>query len=195
MHKLDGRQLVVDPVSVVETTWHGPRNRRARALRRKAAHGKATERARHEAITFLAANTVRPGTYEQYARAEATFQKWLGSRRSVRRLPQANLDRLVEEYMEHLYFEGATSGEGSTTLAALEYFDPSLSDALPLTRRALRGFRRLAPGGSRAPLPFVGLMILVGCAMTRGAPLMAIAYLLGFYAYLRPYELMSVKAA
>ena len=79
--------------------------------------------ARHETITFLAANTVRPGTYEQYARAEATFQKWLGSRRSVRRLPQANLDRLVEEYMEHLYFEGATSGEGSneTTCTIAHY--------------------------------------------------------------------------
>jgi hypothetical protein len=77
---------------------------------------------------------------------------------------------------------------------AREYFDPSLADHLPMSRRALRGFRRLAPCGSRAPLPFVGPMILVGCAMSRHAPLMAIAYLLKVYAYLRPYELFSLKA-
>ena len=104
VHRLDGKRLVVDPVSVVETTWRGPRNRPARALRRKAAHGQAAERARHEAITFSGANTVRPATYEQYARAEAAFRTWLKGRRTLREPPRAEMDRLLEEYMEHLYF-------------------------------------------------------------------------------------------
>ena len=194
VHRLDGKSPVADPVSAAETMWRGPRNRRARARRRKAAHGPAAERARHEAITFSGANTVRPGTYEQYARAEAAFRTWLKGRRRLRKPLKTEIDRLLEEYMVHLYFGGATAGEGSPTLAALEYFGPSLADHLPMTRRALRGFRRLAPGGSRAPLPFVGLMILVGSAMSRHAPLMGIAYLLGFYAYLRPVSRTELEA-
>ncbi len=103
-------RLGLDPVSVVGTTWRGPQNLRARAQRRRAAPGLAAEYARHGAITFLAASTVRPATYQQYTRAEAAFRSCLKARRTLRALPVAEMDRLLEDYMEHLYFEKATAG-------------------------------------------------------------------------------------
>ena len=54
---------------------------------------------------------------------------------------------------------------------------------------------RLAPGGSRAPLPFVGLMCLVGATLSRRAWKRAVAYLLGFWCYLRPGELLGLKVS
>ena len=79
-------------------------------------------------------------------------------------------------------------------LAALEYFDPSLSTRLPTPRRALKGFRRLAPGASRAPLPRIALFCLVGVALARDAPLRALAYLIWFHCYFRPMEPIALLA-
>ena len=59
---------------------------------------------------------------------------------------------------------------------------------LPRAKNALRGFRRLAPGLSRAPFPWLALCNLVGCAMALGWKEFAYCLVLMFRTYLHPNE-------
>ena len=182
---------LVNALPMVETVLHRDTNRRARGRVRLQRHHGAAAAAKVTALSFLETNTVRPGTYKQYSRVRALFQRW--ARRN--KVSLGNTDAALVQFLEYLYFDGAISSEGSAVLAAREYFDLSLVDCLPKARRALKGFARLSPGASRAPLPLIGLFCLVGAALSKGATMRGLAYLLCFHSYLRPTELATLKAA
>ena len=59
-------------------------------------------------------------------------------------------------------------------------------------RDAVRGFRLLAPGLSRVPLPFAALCALVGAAAFLGLKKMALALAVQFCSYLRTGELLRL---
>ena len=159
------RQAMVQPLAVVEQTHEGSANRGARAQRRSQLHGEAAAAAHKTILRFLEANTVRPATHDQYHRMLLAFKTV--AQRSGWKVHPNDMDQALADYIEHLYFTGAVADEGSGAVAAVEYFHTALLGQLPLTRKSLRGLRRLVPGSSRAPLPFLGLMCLVGAALSR----------------------------
>ena len=108
-----------------------------------------------------------------------------------------DLAATVAEYFEHLYFQGFGAGTAATVLAALEHRHPtmkakSIHDPVA-ARTALRGFRRLSPEHSRAPLPLVALHAMMGAAMFANDRIFAIMLLVAYCGYLRPAELLGLR--
>ncbi|CAK0804444.1 unnamed protein product [Prorocentrum cordatum] len=82
------------------------------------------------------------------------------------------IDLALVEHLEDLYFNGFNHDAGEKVVASLEFRTPELkvpgSTLLPRAKNALRGFRRLAPGLSRAPFPWLALCAMAGAAMSLG---------------------------
>ena len=80
--------------------------------------------------------------------------------------------------------------------AATTHFRLRLSrrgkETLPRAWRALKGWRKSAPGGSNLPMPLLGLHALVGAALYMKQPAFALAVQIAFWAYLRPGELLDL---
>ena len=113
--------------------------------------------------------------------------------------PPCSVGGALYEHLEDLHFQasmGCNRDRGELVAAR--------GDLLPPTRKhgswhparalqALKGFRRLAPGLSRAPLPHNGLMCIIGVAVWKKEDLeFGLAVLIGFQGYLRPSELVGL---
>ena len=90
------------------------------------------------------------------------------------------------------YFQGHGHGAGDYLMAAVKFVGwiQSFADH-PCAVRALKGCRRLAPGMSRGPVPWVAAAAMLGVAMVAKdecAVMLAIKYM----AYLRPSELCNL---
>ena len=189
-------QVVVTPLLPRFCPHRTARMKMQRAARRQA-HLAAAKAAKSGAKTFLEANTVRTGTAASYDQHSKSFWEWLQTSGPDQELDRDELDSRLMEYFEHLYFEGHTHSAGQKVLAALEYEDRRIKKGNIMdpvrARDALRGFRRLAPGLSRAPLPYVALCALIGAVIYLGFPLTALAWLVQFHCYLRPSELLALR--
>ena len=134
--------------------------------------------ARAKGPPFLEINRARPTTAVDYQDHVAKFTDFAGA--SVKHLlGKGQLDRAIVEYLEHIYFEGAGADSGNKLVAAIEYVEPRTRkdgpNELRRAREALRGFRRLAPGLSRAPMPLVALYALAGAALFLNEPKFAVS--------------------
>ena len=188
---------LVDPMSQAEL-WKDPvGNRKARAAHRHRVHRAAAaphKFSRKIDLSFLELNTVRRATANQYTKHLEDFKTWLRQAQVKADTPNV-LDLLLMEYMEHLYFLGYNHSQGDSLLAALRYHDDCLNNrTLPRVHRSMLGFRRLAPGTSRAPLPYVAVLAMAGCAMASGCKEFATMLLVQFCGYLRPSELVTLTA-
>ena len=171
-------------------------NRLRRARHRRAAHGLAAAISSSQVFTFLEVNRVRPSTAINYNERGEAFRQWVEEAQMP--LDDASLlDNALCEYFEHLYFEGFSHVDGDKLIAALKYnlplFTSDERSLLPRARAALRGFRRLAPSRSCAPLPWIALMGMVGAALFAQRPDIVLGLLLQFLCYLRPGELVGLK--
>ena len=114
------------------------------------------EEAKSYGLTLLEVSTVKPPTARKYQEALGKFIGWAKGIRQ-RCSCAEEVDRLLPEYLEALYFQGEQRSAGDALLAAIKYLRPQWcvgeNDGLPRGRWAMRGFRRLAPGQSRAPMP------------------------------------------
>ena len=145
-------------------------------------------------MSFLETNTVRRPTANQYAKHLEELKAWM-AQAGVDADDTQKLDLLLLEYLEHLYFLGFNHSQGDYLLSALRYHDGGLNNRkLPRAHRAMQGFQRLAPGSSRAPLPYVAALAMAGCALASGCWEFALMLLLQFCCYLRPAELLSLTA-
>lgn len=112
-------------------------------------------------LSFLEHNTVRPATAERNAAEVDEFERWADIK-MARLVRSGDLDVKVAQYLEVLYFKGCDNYRG---LAALKYGHGELTAvALPMSYRSQKGFRRLAPDVSRAPLPHEAVMAIIGAA-------------------------------
>lgn len=172
--------------------------RAALAKRRRARHHGRAPRTSEADLYLLEDMAVQPRTAAQYRHHLAEFLEWARASK-IELVDPAHLDGLMCEFWEHLYFDGHGHSRAEKTLAALEHHIPNCRKGGPVplarARRALRGFRRLAPGHSRAPLPYPALMAMIGAALATKRRRMALALLLCFAGYLRPGELCSLTAA
>ena len=172
-----------------------------RAGRRDKAHRSTIEQDRLTNTSFLVKNVVQPKTLEDYKKRLAAFREFAGTVTvtPLESMLGPELGKLVVEYFEFLFLDGAAAGEAEKVLSAIELLMPNArrgEENEPAgARLALRGFRRLSPTATRAPLPYVALCCMIGTALHLGHVEFAIAILTGFTAYLRPGELLSLTGA
>ena len=113
----------------------------------------------------------------------------------VAKTDQPLLDASLVDYFDHLYFTGCQASDAEKTKASLCHYVTFLdfNRDLPRAARALQGFRKIAPGNSRFPLPRVILGALMGQLAVANHFEMALALALMFIAYLRPSELLNLR--
>ena len=142
--------------------------REQRAAARARRHLPARRAARSGPLSFLEVNSVTEGTAAQYSDEVEKFRAWARNHGVPTDTPRS-FDGALCEYLEDLYFQGYNHDRGDKLVAALGYLLPSTRKhgSWHPTRalQALKGFRRLAPGLARAPLPDNGRMCIIGVAV------------------------------
>ncbi|CAK0857511.1 unnamed protein product [Prorocentrum cordatum] len=143
---------------------------------------------------FLEVNKVTRPSALMYDRYSRDFQTWT-SNDGLPLNASEDISFAMLEYLEDLYFQGHNHDSGEKVIAALEYRTPGIRSAKVLERAkiALKGFRRLAPGLSRAPLPWIGLRALVGAALHINELEFAQCLVFLFRTYLRPRERLGLR--
>ena len=110
----------------------------------------------------------------------------------------ANLDEALNDYCDAQFFEGEPGSLGSQLYSALSDYWPEIgrggSYRLPRFYRARQAWRRLAPGRTRDPLPFLHLVLVMKALLRRGRVAFAAACLLMWSCYLRPSEILDLHA-
>ena len=100
-------------------------NKKEVAAKRRAAHATAALQARESGTSFMEVNRVGYSSALHYDRDSLDFMKWVKDNRLESELMD-DLDEILIEYFEKLYFDGESWEAWSKTLAALEYRNPSL---------------------------------------------------------------------
>jgi len=124
---------------------------------------------------------------------------WIQSRLDARGVSWYDaplVDDTLCALLEELYFEGYDGGEAGKLMAAWSAVHPEYGPhgtlLLPHAARAAKGFRRLAPSRSRAPLPLAFACAIAMCALHERRFEEALMWLVMFVAYLRPSEALTL---
>lgn len=141
-------------------------------------------------------NSVSEKTVVEYAKRVWEFSQWAGVA-EVGSLEAGTLDLLLVEFFEEAYFRGKSHDTAEKLLAALQFNCEEVRlkrpTSVPRALRAAAGFKRLAPGHSRAPLPWLALLAVAGAAYAEGMQQMGLALIVQFVGYLRPSELLNLS--
>ena len=107
-----------------------------------------------------------------------------------------SLDQLLVDHFDEVFVSGKGSDYAARLISAVIHYHSRFSRLgsfrLPRAWRALKGWKKLAPGGANIPLPLVALHGMIGAALYRRQIAMAVALLLGFWCYLRPGEMLDL---
>ena len=112
-----------------------------------------------------------------------------------RRATKKNLDKLVTAYLTHLFDEGEFSASaGSYLVYGLQLLRNSgpKPEFLPNSKEALAGWRKVAPGGMRLPVPEEFVFDMSLHAVEQERPDIAFAIVLQFDTYMRPLECLGL---
>lgn len=158
--------------------------------------------------THLEVNSVVKKTFSDYQKSYMAFLIMFATSAMVMSGPGPELrinltlataemvDTLLAAAMDEYYFEGHHVSDGSKLFAAVKFFNPQLVrgcvECFPRASRALRGWRRLAPGSVRMPTPWEAMWGVVGTLLYVGLPLVAVGVLVQFNTYMRPGELCGM---
>ncbi|CAK0791906.1 unnamed protein product, partial [Prorocentrum cordatum] len=159
----------------------------------------AAEEAAAAGLGYMQASRAQPQTVAYYRVILSEFERWAEEQDLKLETPE-EMDQALSAHMDSLFFEGYNHDQGEKLIAAVKYYDVhgvyQSVEALPRARAALRGFRKRAPGQSRAPLPRPGLAALVGAALFLGMQELAMALEVAWCAYLRlPSDLISMTGS
>ena len=112
---------------------------------------------------------------------------------------EKRLDEALCEFVDHLFLDGEDVNYGQKLQAALEYERPEFSRhgrlALPRFRRALKGWRRLAPTQTRLPMLEFLKSAVSGIFLEEGHREEALYNEVTFSCYTRPGETVRIQAA
>ncbi|CAK0902508.1 unnamed protein product [Prorocentrum cordatum] len=199
-----------DPVYVQasgDVEARGPRRRPAAASppakkrRRVAATAAAAARRRSAAVqlpglSVLETGSITAATRAQYVEAFDGFQAWMAER-GVQPTTLDDYDEQLVLRLDELYLDGEGIGAGQKLFASVLFFlglTKAAGSPMARARRALRGFRRLAPPTSRLPLPFELPAALVNYLVSVSKLEAALVLWLSFELYLRPSEPYHIRA-
>ncbi|CAK0790077.1 unnamed protein product, partial [Prorocentrum cordatum] len=149
-----------------------------------------------EGLTFLQTSRAGHGTQLHYQRAYTDFLDWSQGEK-LRLSTVVDLDRALASYLDHLFFDGWNRDQGEKTSAAVLFFHPSQGlkrpGALEGSRAALKGFKKMAPGKTRRPLPKQGVFAIIGAGVFCGLLDFCLGLLVAWDAYLRlPSDLIGM---
>jgi hypothetical protein len=144
----------------------------------------------------LQSSSVAEATKQSYLRSVEQFYSFCDVH-GLRHEKASDLDQALTEYMNASYLDGEHSFVGSRLLSALSFVRPSLGRprdmCVPLAKQALRGWKKLAPGSSRSPLPWEFICGIAMLQIAQGQWDVALAILIGTVFYLRPGELLGLR--
>ncbi|CAK0816959.1 unnamed protein product, partial [Prorocentrum cordatum] len=180
---------------------------RSRKMARAARRGQgATAAARRAALrshgSLLQRASVTPKTVAQYDGLwQDILRMWLRLRPAGSLQAEPNddeMDLVVASWMDQEYSFGELAQRGTKGLAAVKYFRPQFAKSgglsLPRSAQALKGWKRLAPGRARLPLPWEVVALIALELLLTGFWAMAAWTIITFRCYLRPSELQRVTA-
>ena len=168
----------------------------ARARARQASHHGAGERAQAEGLTVLQSLKVSAKSKPYFEKELRSYLDWARSE-GLQVTGVKAIDASFALYLDFLFWEGHNHHKGDKAFAALKHFNPGMGltvpGALERTLAALRGFRKLARGSTRAPMARELLFAAVGVALHRGWRPFAIALALSWDTLIRlPSELVRM---
>ncbi|CAK0801682.1 unnamed protein product [Prorocentrum cordatum] len=149
-------------------------------------------------LTTLEQESITQKTRQDYARRLERFDVFCKTH-GLTTASDDELEEAVVEYMELQFSRGEPSNSGAKLLAAIGHRDPRLHHAgrllkLPRVARALQGWRRLVPPLTRAPAPWAAVAAIAVALIYRGQRRAALGVVLAADAYLRPGELLTLRA-
>ncbi|CAE7650241.1 unnamed protein product, partial [Symbiodinium pilosum] len=133
-------------------------------------------------------------TLDSYHKHIQDFESW--ARQHNHRVNLDSLDRLVVRYMTQLALEEEVQPSASAYLVfglqLLRCNKPKV-EFLPLSKEALAGWRKLAPGGMRLPVPEEFIFDFAHLALDDGHVDIAFGMILQYDTYLRPSECLGLE--
>eukprot|EP00971_Amphidinium_carterae_P339743 6477718-Amphidinium_carterae.2 len=170
---------------------------RAAQLQAAATATQSTMSARKGERSYLEQRSLTPAATNRYLECLRTFRAW-HCKCGKPVLAPAEVDIFGVDFMDTLFLDGRGVNSGEYLIAALEWQNPchKRTGAHPLERmrRALKGWRKAAPPGSRLPLPKLIISGVIQMLMAQNRMHMAIFMGLGFCSYMRPSELLGMTA-
>ena len=147
-------------------------------------------------LSYLERESVGTDVQQQYASFLKAFLKAF-PRAHPTRASDSEIDAFMVEHMNLLYLMGHDANVGDKLIAAWTYQFPEFGKRgrrlLPRVTRTLKGWHRHCPARSRTPLPWIVVAMICTEMMRLDEPAMAFWVLLGFFAYLRPSEIMHLR--
>ena len=175
-------------------------NRRA-ATQKRTARDAAVRHARRSASAvpnrpahFLFDENVRPATATRYLSAVDGFSEWTGGEGRADDFDGSDevVDALLCDYIHWLYGSGAAKYRADNARNGLVMRRPHLKFGLPLSSRALRGWKMKEPRVSYPPINWE-LAVTIAVQLTRtGKRRHGVAVVLAFDALLRAGELCAL---
>eukprot|EP00435_Cladocopium_sp_Y103_P031708 s3161_g8.t1 len=149
------------------------------------------QRARKNQLTVLEERSISNEVQYQYTSHLDRFKSFCRAQGIA--WPPSKCDEVLADFLDLEFLDGKASTEGEKVVAAIEFNLLHWRGQLVRSRRALKGWRKERPAGSRLPLPRLVCygMAMVLCA--RNKKLEALKLLLDHDTYLRPGESIDLK--
>ena len=145
---------------------------------------------------ILEDSSVKDAQRKDYAKRLSEFYSFV-ARFDLRISTESDLDEALVDYADYLYLNGCSQDAGNRLRAALEYERPEAVRKgalhLPRFRRALKGWRKMAPNQTRLPMVEYVKSAISGVMLDQGWPLMALFNEVSFSTYARPGELLKIR--
>ena len=142
-------------------------------------------------VDLLTASLRRP-TILKYEKAVAKFYDWLTDERKAVPTSTFHLDDLFTDYLHLLYEDGYGKAEAIASFYGLNLAQPGITNSMPKSRKALKGYQHLIPSRQYPPLTWPVTKVIAVDMVKRGRMLEAIGTLLAFDCYLRISELLGL---
>ena len=171
----------------------------ARAAHRQRVHGFKAKPAQQLGLTVLQFEKVGHHARRNFQREWDEFRRWC-QERGVNPTLVEQVNTMMPLYLDALFFAGYNHDRADKLYAALRYFLPNAGISnhakMEATLAAMKGYRRLGHGQTRAPLAKPMVFAAVGLAVRWGWHDMALALCLSWDAYLRlPSDLLQLTGA
>lgn len=167
------------------------KQQRAQERRNKFAHEVLSQGAND--LTILENHSVANVTRNRYHEHNEMFKRWaLLNRRPIS--THSQIDAALAHFFQDLFLDGEGVGVGNYVLAAVVFLTNNLSaEQLPRARKCLKGWKKLAPPGSRLPLPRAVIALIIHDLVRRDKWRVGVGCMAATECYLRPGELVHVQ--
>ena len=172
------------------------KQRRQKARQRQKRFAQRMRATRGE-LSILETKSVKDPQKRDYLRRLEEFYDFI-SHHEIDIKDEVKLDEALCEYSDHMFLNGESNSSGQKLKAALEFCRPESVRKgelhLPRFKRALKGWRRMAPTQTRLPMIEFIKGAITGVMLYQNHHDMALYNELTFSTYARPGEMLKVLA-